>query len=459
MHRFRDWLFILMVSSLLFSACGTPETPVVPTAVPTTLVAPANIQVTPTTAHSMTRPTPAPVGSLGTIPFRNLFQEYLGISDSAIQARLVAVWQQLFYGDDANQRIYYPVGEDMAYIEDIGNGDVRTEGMSYGMMIAVQLDKKTEFDRLWKWAKTFMYLQDGPYKGYFAWHCAVDGKKLDTVAAPDGEEWFVTALFFASGRWGDGEGIFNYRQQAQTILDSMRTKTSEKNGIATDMFDPEKKQVVFVPNGWGAAFTDPSYHLPAYYELWARWADKDNQFWADAADVSRTFFHEAANPQTGLMPDYANFDGTPATTDDHKDFRFDAWRTLSNVAVDYAWFGADPWQVEQSNRVLALLASQGMDSYPNQYSLDGKALSSDHSTGLVAMAAVAALAADQDIGKRFVQALWDAQIPSGHWRYYDGMLYMLAMLHVSANFRIFVPNRISFFYSPCYNNSSGGAAA
>jgi oligosaccharide reducing-end xylanase len=269
----------------------------------------------------------------------------------------------------------------------------------------------------------------------------VDGKKLDTVAASDGEEAFVTALFFASARWGDGGGDFNYRQQAQAILDSMRTKTAEKNGVATDMFDPQQKQVVFVPNAWGAAFTDPSYHLPAFYELWARWADKDHQFWLDAARASRLFFHQAANPTTGLMPDYANFDGTPATSDEHKDFRFDAWRTLSNVAVDYAWFGADPWQVEQSNRVLTFLASQGMASYPNQYSLEGKPLSSIHSTGLAAMAAVAALAADRDIGEPFVRALWDTSIPSGKWRYYDGMLYMLAMLHVSGGFHIYAPER------------------
>jgi oligosaccharide reducing-end xylanase len=44
--------------------------------------------------------------------------------------------------------VYYTVGEDMAYVEDIGNADVRTKGMSYGMMIAVQLDKKKEFNRL-----------------------------------------------------------------------------------------------------------------------------------------------------------------------------------------------------------------------------------------------------------------------------------------------------------------------
>jgi oligosaccharide reducing-end xylanase len=102
--------------------------------------------------------------------------------------------------------------------------------------------------------------------------------------------------------------------------------------------------------------------------------------------------------------------------------------------VDYAWFGADPWQVEQSDRVLKFLVSQGMDSYPNQYSLTGAPLSGDHSTGLVAMAAVAALAATPEIGKPFVQALWDVKIPSGTWRYYDGMLYMLGLLHVSGKF-------------------------
>jgi len=318
----------------------------------------------------------------------------------------------------------------------VGSGDVRSEGMSYGMMIAVQMDKQAEFNRIWKWAKTYMYQSDGPYKGYFAWHNKNTGEKLDANPASDGEEWFITALFFASARWGDGDGIFNYRQQAQAILDTMRTKTAEDNGLATDMFDPVAKQVVFVPSGRNATFTDPSYHLPAYYELWARWADKDNQFWADAATASRVLFHNAANPQTGLMPDYSNFDGSPATTDEHKDFRYDAWRTISNVAVDYAWFGADPWQVEQTERILAFLASQGMDTYPGLYSLDGEPLSTGQNGGLVAMAAVGALAASPETGKPFVQRLWNWTIPSGQWRYYDGMLYMLALLHVSGNFCI-----------------------
>ncbi len=331
-----------------------------------------------------------------------MFEEYLGKSEVDIKAKIDASWEQLFYGDDALERVYYPVGADMAYIADIDNGDVRSEGMSYGMMIAVQLDKKEEFDRLWKWAKTYMYQSDGPFQGYFAWHCTRDGEQLDANPASDGEEWFATALFFASARWGDGEGIYNYRAQAQGILDVMLHK--ETDNVATNMFNIDHKQIVFVPMvGRASSFTDPSYHLPAYYELWARWSERDNEFWADAAQVSREYFQNAAHPQTGLMPDYANFDGTPYGTDDHKDFRFDAWRTLSNVAVDYAWFAADPWQVEQSNRVLDFFASRGIDSYPNQFTLDGTPLSSDHSTGLVAMAAVAALAADPETGKPFVQ--------------------------------------------------------
>lgn len=383
--------------------------------------------------------TPQPnIGASASGEYRNLFEEYLGKTDPEIQAKLEAAWNQLFYGNDDFERVYYPVGEDMAYVADIGNGDVRTEGISYGMMIAVQLDKQEEFDRLWKWAKTYMYQTDGPYQGYFAWHCTTAGEKLDANPASDGEEWFVTALLFASARWGNGDGIFDYQAQAQEILNTMLHKEDTKSDLATNMFNLEHKQVVFVPTiGRDSSFTDPSYHLPAYYEVWARWAESDQEFWSQAVQTSRDFFKKAAHPQTGLMPDYANFDGTPYDSGDHKDFRFDAWRTLANVALDYAWFAADPWQVEQSNRVLDFLASQGIDSYPNQFTLDGTPLSNDHSTGLVSMAAVAALAADPETGKPFVQALWDVQIPTGKWRYYDGLLYFIGLMQVSGNFKIY----------------------
>jgi len=387
----------------------------------------------------MSTPVPLkPAFETGVYP--NLFADYLGKTDVEIQDRIDKVWNQLFYGDDSSERVYYPVGSDMAYILDTGNDDVRSEGMSYGMMIAVQLNKKEEFDRLWKWAKTYMYQTDGGYKGYFAWHCKPDGTQLSANPASDGEEWFIMALMFADGRWGSGEGIYNYRAEAQSILDIALHADDLSGDMATNLFDAETKQVVFVPQiGKNSSFTDPSYHLPHFLELWARWADKDNQFWADAAKASRDYLKTAVHPQTGLSPNYSYFDGTPYDDEYNGNFRYDAFRVGANVGMDYVWFRPSEWHVEQSNRMLNFFASEGMDEYKAEYLLTGKPEVMHRSPGLIATNAVAALAADHEIGKPFVQALWDQAVPTGKYRYYDGLLMMLGLLQVSGNFRIYEP--------------------
>lgn len=374
--------------------------------------------------------------------YPNLFSSLLGKSDAAVQARLDSIFHQLFYGDDSTERVYYPVEPSMAYIKDVLNKDVRTEGMSYGMMIAVQLDRKKEFDRLWTWAKTHMQHRRGPHRTLFAWHCTPQGAIIDSNSASDGEEWFVMALLFASGRWGDGDGIFKYRSEAQAILDAMLHKESdpENNGRVTNMFNGTERQVVFVPTVDASGFTDPSYHLPHFYELWAQWAARDNEFWDSAAVASRSFLKKAVHPVTGLAPDYAHFDGQPLDpwNGGHADFRFDAWRVAMNVGLDYAWFAADPWAVTQSNRLLAFFRSEGQ--YGNQYTTDGKKLANDHSPGLVAMNAVACLASNAPYARDFVEELWLTPVPRGLYRYYDGLLCMLALLQVSGNFRVYGKN-------------------
>ncbi len=380
-------------------------------------------------------------GAYVTGEYPNLFKELLNKSDAEVEDKLKDVYQQLFYGNDENQRIYYPVGSDMAYIEDVNNNDVRTEGMSYGMMVAVQLNKKAEFDRLWKWAKTFMQHKDGPSKYYFAWHCKTNGEVISPGSASDGEEWFVTDLFFASARWGDGEGIYNYKQEAQSILDAMLSKTDSSNDSkdVTNLFNKQNKQIVFVPDGGADDFTDPSYHLPHFYDIWAECADKENDFWKECADSSRKFMHKAVNPETGLAPDYAKFDGTPYNPwgGGNDKFQYDAWRVAMNVAVDYMWFAKDQWEVAQSNRLLNFFYSKGIKTYGNIFSLDGKNSSGDHSVGLLTANAVAALASTNENRKEFVEQLWDAKIPTGKYRYYDGILYLLGLLQTSGNFKVY----------------------
>ncbi len=427
------------VAPLALSACGQAPAPASPTAAP---VSPTAIPPTPTPSG------PRPAFESGV--YRDLFAER-GHSQPEIAAKIEAAWQSLFASTDDNRRVFYPAGANehgpLAYVKDIGNGDIRSEGMSYGMMIAAQLDKQAEFDAIWNWAKTFMQHQQGDWQGYFAWHNRDDGSKIDLNPASDGEEWFATALFFAAGRWGSSPRGFDYRAEADAILNTMLHKTDMPGGTRyiTNMFDRAQRQVVFVPWGEAATYTDPSYHLPAYYELWGRWAagyngrqQEDRQFWLEAARTSRDFFQKASHPTTGLAPDYANFDGTPRVEGGHDAFRFDAFRTIGNVAVDYAWFGADERERELCDRLQAFFAAR--PGYVNQYTLDGQPLSGDRSPGLIAMNAVASLAAtDQQRAGAFVDALWELQAPTGTWRYYDGLLYLLALLHVSGTFRIYAP--------------------
>lgn len=120
-------------------------------------------------------------------------------------------------------------------------------------------------------------------------------------------------------------------------------------------------------------------------------------------------------------------------------FSFDAWRTASNWSVDWAWWGKDARERQLSDRIQRFFVSQGISSYGDQFTLPGIPLENRHSTGLVATNAVASLAATGPQAAQFVQALWNAQVPSGEQRYYDGMLYLLSLLHCSGQFRIWTP--------------------
>ena len=415
----------------------------------------AAFHLSPTAVQAQTSPSLSDgKGAYATGHYRNLFAES-GHSEKEIDAKIQAAFQQLFHGDAATQTVFYPAGKNangpLAYLTDFANHDVRTEGMSYGMMIAVQLDKKVEFDALWNWAKTYMYISDPnhPSYGYFSWSNKTDGTPNEETAAPDGEEYFVMALYFADARWGSGAGIYNYKQQADELLTTMRHRAVKSGptrfGPRTvgNEVNEEAKMIRFVPGVERGNFTDPSYHLPAFYELWARWGPvEDRQFWAEAAAASRSFFPKTANAATGLAPAYANFDGTPHATRFPQSaiFGFDSWRTASNWSVDWSWWQKSPEEQELSDRIQAFFAAQGISDYGDVYTLDGKEIEARHSTGLVATNAVASLAAtDTKRSRQFVEALWNAPIPSGQQRYYDGMLYIMSLMHAGGRFRIWAP--------------------
>lgn len=392
--------------------------------------------------------------------YRNVFRE-MGYSQKEIDARLAKIYSEVFEGPD---KVYFEVGDSLGYISDVKNFDARTEGMSYGLMIAVQLDKKDVFDRIWRWAKKYMQYQDGPMKGYFAWSLTTDGEIRGAGPASDGELYFITALIFASNRWGNDTGI-NYLAEAQNILDCTFAKDGT-DGIQP-FINPDNHLIIFTADGRGVNFTDPSYHIPAFYEVWARWADDGRaDFYRECAKASREYLHKSINPETGLNPDTNNFDGSDFDFSAFSggrfrikpSFRFDSWRVPMNIALDYSWACADKeWQNGYANTIQSFFYGKGIDTFVDQYNTDGtdvefvmpagqgeyRAQALRHSVGLVSTLAAASLVSDNEMRPEFVQRLWDSEnVPfeDGYFdAYYDGLLRLFAFMHLSGNYRVIVP--------------------
>lgn len=389
-------------------------------------------------------------GAFATGKYRNVFLE-AGYKQADIDAKLAKAYHDVFEGPN---KVYFEVGDSMAYVSDLKNHDARTEGLSYGMMIAVQLNKKDVFDRIWRWSKRYLQHQVGPRDAYFAWSIEPKSLKRNSEgSASDGELYFITDLLFASNRWGNNTGI-NYYAEARRILDAMWSK--DGSGRTRNLINVEHKQITFTPDNYGYNWTDPSYHLPAFFEIWATYAkDGKEQFYRDCADTARAFLHRACHPVTGLNADYTEFNGQPHSTPwMPAAFRYDSWRVPMNIAMDYAWFAKDmDWKKNYAERIQNFLYSKGIDTFEDQFNLDGsqpefilkaggyKKLR--HSLGLVATAAASSIMGMQDKSWKFVDALWNAKLEpyaDGYFDpYYDGLLYLFSIMHLSGNYRIITP--------------------
>ena len=437
---------------------------------------------------------------------RNLLLE-AGYSLDQIDAKLNEAFYKVFEGPD---KVYFEVGDSMAYISDVKNHDVRTEGMSYGMMIAVQWNRQDIFDRLWRWAQKYMQHQGGPRDGYFGWSCKITGEQNSPGSASDGELYFITSLILASNQWGNN-GDINYLAEAQRILNAMfakkgyndnpggfgpfgggqrpprpegqnpngngqkpdrkpgeAPKTAQGNAPQMPAFRPgmkfpepeilniintKEKLITFVPDGFGARYTDPSYHIPVFYEIWAKYAEDGRaDFYMECAQKSREYLHRACDSITGLNPDYSNYDGTvmtPPRGDWGAKFRFDSWRVPMNIALDYTWSGADAdWQFDYGYRMQTFFRSQGVSTFVDQYNLDGtpveniaeaggyKALR--HSIGLVGTVAALSLTQPLRNSRDFIDEFWNSKLEpyeDGYYDgYYDGLLNLFALMHLSGRY-------------------------
>ena len=362
-------------------------------------------------------------GAYYTGNYESPFKTILGKTDAEIQEKMDALWNHYFKGDN-NSKVYYDKGNE-AYILDVNNRDVRSEGMSYGMMIAVQTGHKEEFDKLC-----------GGWDGYFAWQRNESGSGGDDNCAPDGEMYFMMSLLFAANRWNDSK----YMDDAQYILKKMWD-----NGQHS-LFNPQHYVITFQPQGNENNFSDPSYDLPAYVDLFARWSTSNQDKWSKAAKATRDHLYKSSNTKSGLFSDYNNFDGTPhgvSYNGNAEKYMYDAMRCAMNFGMDYYLFGADSArQEEMARRIIDFFEKDGYKHA--RFNWDGSNPQEQYTLGETGANAVAAMALMNDSKyndavKKNLKMAWDASLMTGQYRYYDGLVHYLAMLHLSGTFKIWKP--------------------
>jgi oligosaccharide reducing-end xylanase len=127
-----------------------------------------------------------------------------------------------------------------------------------------------------------------------------------------------------------------------------------------------------------------------------------------------------------------------------------------NIALDYEWSCADrEWQQQYGEKIQNFLYSQGIDSFVDQYRVDGSLPEGNeilqaggfrklrHSIGLVATSAAASVLCQHEKKNEFIEALWNAKhkpFEDGYFdAYYDGLLRLFAFMHLSGQYQVIFP--------------------
>jgi oligosaccharide reducing-end xylanase len=410
-------------------------------------------------------------------PYQSAYRDVLGRTQTEIDDKLNAAYEQLFHGDAANEAIYFVSGTDRAFIKDIlHNGEVRTEGMGLAMLISVLLNRQDEFDRLWRFAASLAY-KSGPLQGLFLSRCDTQQVFPPATASsrpcpdPYGLQQFVMALLLARQRWGTPAGSPNYAAEVVHLFEVLRPKGSASNlgvggavsaggaagapgGVAgaanavagvpsnatkaapvgTFTFDEATKLVFNEPGPSPLRQTGTALEMPGYYAVWAQVTGDD--FYADAAVAARRFLQDVANATTGLVPVRADFDATPVAGWDI--FSAEAYRVFLNLVIDRLWGDSDHWQTPQIDAVLRFFTSKGIGTYGAAYSIDGDAVRElSHSRELVLVNGVIASLTTNGDREQYLKAAWDIEAPpKDNFRYYSGLLYLMSNLVLGGRFQL-----------------------
>lgn len=324
-----------------------------------------------------------------------------------------------------------------------------SEGIAYGMLIAVYMDDQPLFDDLWRYALKYPSSVPWPGSGktmLMDWYILADGTVNPGSeaagdpggggAATDSDEDMAWALIMADRQWGGaGELDKSYLDYAKQLLADIWTheildSKLPKNG-----------------SGWGDWNNlNVSYFAPSYYRVFARVTGKTE--WESSVvptvyDVlEQNLSSEYGNQNNGLVRAFST--STGGRVEGQKDWhQYDSCRTPFRFGLD-----ACHNDVERARtylgKITSFYAGIGAANIVDGYNLDGTehpepdTASRGYQGRSAAFIGPAAVGAMHD-GKyqSFIDEAWELLRQNNLWhggQYYDESWTILSMLMLSGNF-------------------------
>lgn len=316
-----------------------------------------------------------------------------------------------------------------------------SEGIGYGMLLAVSWGEQEIFDGLYDYYQAALN-EDTGLMHWLRYGCDAswDTKysEYPDGAASDADVDVAMALIMADCKWGGG----GYAGEATGIIGNIREH----------MFMEFQGQQVLQPgdSSWfddlGNGCVNYSYFAPAYYREFARFDGGNAAFWNAAASDTYSLLAAASNGSTGLLRNWGSSDGGDATAECHNSFNRaasygdDAARTPWRIVTDYLWNGtaaAKSW----NDRVTTWVNTVGITNTAQWYELGGApdtqaSTWDDHTAINVGPWATGAMSLDQASVDAFAAEL--VAIPSGpadhDGEYFPRMLKALSLLTLAGGF-------------------------
>jgi len=240
-----------------------------------------------------------------------------------------------------------------------------SEGIAYGMIIAVMLDDQPLFDDFYRYALCFENKS-----GLMDWYIAPDGEsRLGVGAATDSDEDIAWALVMAHRQWG-GSGAL-----ADTYL--AYAKRQIERVWETEVDHDRYPDMLLPGDDWrGQNVFNPSYFAPQQYRIFAEISG--NSGWHRVIDrgyqiVENSLNDVSGNRENGLVPAWCNASGTPveAFPGALMNYQYDSARLPFRVSQDYL-ASRDPRARAYVARTSAFFARIGAANIVDGYTLAGE---------------------------------------------------------------------------------------